>query len=654
MYRLSMFFKAAAVISLVTSCSDFSKSDSSGVKASNKIERIWASVSNDFQVTGIDQSSYLFQDNSSCKNTTEIFRKKAAEELHYWYKIEASWLDGEGGDEPYVENTMGIPEAVEDASNVDFGSKSSEYSDTNNQVAGVEEADVLKTDGHYIFLASYGSEINVMTKDHKLIKRFKLGAALHSKAQLVLGKNKTIFAVIDDNKKTRVYKIDYQNESKVTSKLISEFHGFREAIRKVDDKLYLVLSEHFEGISEFSAFNHSDLNSSNIAAYFKNDLKKLKEMNLGELLGVSDESVKRICSKMYVQGHYSTTNESSSGLGRDSGFGFYNRARYGLTKVIGIDLVTQAVSESGVAKIVDHVYMNKSSLYLANANYEDSTLFHKFSLDGEISYRGSGEIDGRVLNQFSMDEYKGVLRVAVTKRGSGPSVNQVLTIAEAEDKKLEIIGETENLAKGERIYSVRFNGEKGYVVTFREIDPLFTLDLQDPKSPEVLGELKIPGFSTYMHLIGDEKILAIGDSGSGNVKLSLFDVSDMAAPAEIDNLIIEDSHYSEAQFNHLAFNYYAPLKKLAVPFYVSSGKNDIKVFDIDDTISEAGSFGVSNCRYWDNSVRSLFIGDRIYGVSSRELVSVAVDNISNSEGYVIGNVIGECARNEEIYWDQTF
>ena len=106
MYRLSRFFKAAAVISLVTSCSDFSKSDSSGVKASNKIERIWASVSNDFQITGIDQSAYLVQDNSSCKNTAETFRKEAAEELHSSYKLAASRLDGNGNDENLMLKTQ--------------------------------------------------------------------------------------------------------------------------------------------------------------------------------------------------------------------------------------------------------------------------------------------------------------------------------------------------------------------------------------------------------------------------------------------------------------------------------------------------------------------------------------------------------------------
>ena len=143
---------------------------------------------------------------------------------------------------------------------------------------------------------------------------------------------------------------------------------------------------------------------------------------------------------MYVQGYYSPTNEATQGLGRASGFGLSLPPGYGLTKVIGIDLVTQAVSESGVAQIVDHIYMSKSSLYLGMTDYQDSTLFHKFSVDGEISYKGSGGIDGLILNQFSMDEYKGVLRVAVTKKSSGSTVKQVLTLAEAEDKKLEIIG----------------------------------------------------------------------------------------------------------------------------------------------------------------------------------------------------------------------
>ena len=637
MYLLTKFIKTTTILTFMMSCSDFSE-DKGSSNTSTKITRIWSTASSNFSVTDIDHTYSLALDDSSCKNTTKIFKKKAAEKLYFSYLNAAKWLDKKNNP-VYSERWYSEPVPV--SAEID-SSKAPEYSDTNNQVEGVEEADILKTDGHYIFLASEGAMLNIMTKDHKIIKTFKLNKSLQGTAKLVLGKNKTIFAVLGDGRITKVYKINYQNESKISSTLLSKFKGNRRTIRKLGDTLYLVFSEYFDEGFDSSPYIYSDLNERNISTYFKNGLERLEKMKLAEILGASDELVNRLCSKMYIPTHDVATNNIS--------YSNYTSSRFGLTKVISIDLVNKSMSESGLAEIAEHVYMNKSSLYISSGGYGDLTRLHKFSVDGEISYKGSTGIEGRILNQFSMDEHKGVLRVAVTKRhwDRDNSLNQVITLNETEGKKLKIIGETQDLAKGERIYSVRFHGEKGYVVTFREIDPLFTLDLKDPERPEVLGELKIPGFSTYMHMIGSEKILAIGDSGSGRVKLSLFDVSDMAAPSELDNLILTDSYYSEAQYNHLAFNYFAPLKKLALPVPVGSGKNEIKVFDINDTISEAGSFSFSKCRHRQHQSRSLFIGDRIYGVSSKELMSAQVGDIENSEATRLN--IGKCDYEVVPYW----
>ncbi len=172
----------------------------------------------------------------------------------------------------------------------------------------------------------------------------------------------------------------------------------------------------------------------------------------------------------------------------------------------------------------------------------------KISLDMKIE--GTGSVPGSLLNQFSLDEHEGYLRVAVTIGqgfGSGDSANDVYVL----DQNLDIVGSVLDMGLTERIYSVRFIGDKGYVVTFRQIDPFYVLDLSSPTSPQLKGELKIPGYSSYLHPITDDRILGIGKEDQ-NVKISLFDVSDPSNPTEADKYTLKE-YWSDILNTHHAF-----------------------------------------------------------------------------------------------------
>ena len=176
----------------------------------------------------------------------------------------------------------------------------------------------------------------------------------------------------------------------------------------------------------------------------------------------------------------------------------------------------------------------------------------RISIDGDLDVTATGEVPGYPLNQWSMDEHEDYLRIATTIPGvhGAASENDVYVL----DTDLAVTGSVEGLGETERIYAVRFEGDKGYVVTFREIDPFYTLDLADPANPEMEGELKIPGFSNYLHPLDDDGDLVLGvGEQEGKVKLSTFDVSDREDPIELHAEILENERFSEANRNHRAF-----------------------------------------------------------------------------------------------------
>jgi len=290
----------------------------------------------------------------------------------------------------------------------------------------------------------------------------------------------------------------------------------------------------------------------------------------------------------------------------------------GITSVATIDLAdpNAGVEQTAVLARTHIVYANATSLYLADQHWwwwpapgqVDWSYLFKFDLSDPRRARfvAAGGVEGHLLDQFSMDEREGYLRVATTiarrvedndsRWGRVDTTNRVSVL----DRDLAVVGQTPDLAAGERIFSARFVGTRGFVVTFRQVDPLFTLDLSDPRAPRVVGELKVPGFSTYIHPLGANHLLTIGihqdepdPNGQVNwnrraLKLSIFDVSDFARPREaFTQLVGTSASWSEALHEHKAFNYFAARGLLAIPFADWSGGgwggfvSQLKVYEVD-------------------------------------------------------------------------
>ena len=234
------------------------------------------------------------------------------------------------------------------------------------------------------------------------------------------------------------------------------------------------------------------------------------------------------------------------------------------------------------------LYASASALYVAtptssdfSSSWADRTVVHKFdtSRPEGVTHLASGVFEGNVLNQFSLDEHDGHLRVATSgisrDDGLNMQVNRIQVLRQ-QGSNLEVVGKTGALAAGESIMSARFMGPRGFVVTFRQIDPLFTFDLSNPANPRQVGELKVPGYSTYLHPLGANHLIGLGlhvpapgpwqpDSAPTGPKLSIFDVSDFAHPREVSSMVLSAGGSSTALHDHRGFTFMADKNLLALP-----------------------------------------------------------------------------------------
>jgi hypothetical protein len=304
------------------------------------------------------------------------------------------------------------------------------------------------------------------------------------------------------------------------------------------------------------------------------------------------------------------------------------------------------------------VYASTEALYVTASGWDEGgphTQVHRFALpaDGPAAHTGSGRAPGALLNQFSLSERDGVLRVVTTLDGSGIAASEPalrgdaqtvepaigrgpvsqgrLTVLDTEGDTLDEIGHLDGLGPGEQVKSVRFVEDLAYVVTFRTTDPLYALDLSDPSAPRLLGELKIPGFSEYLHPLGDGLLLGVGrdaDPDTGierGFKVSLFDISDPAAMSEVDQLIVPDAS-SPVSGDHRAFLWDAGRRQAVVPVeaYGSPERSGAMVLRVDGgrlqqvaNLHHDGFGGVP--------MRSFVVDDQLWTLSMQGLASTSAD-----------------------------
>ncbi len=452
-----------------------------------------------------------------------------------------------------------------------FETASSDYSATNIQVQGVDEADIVKTDGKYLYTLSRGSVLILSAEPPgRVLSRVEPGGTVEElfvqgDRLVVLGQEYAIPEPVP-------VPLPLPGLAMVPPSampIVPPSYGTSRAYVKVYDISRREAPRALQNVSADGSYFDSRLIGNHLYVVVNDPVRWFA----GEVA----------MPRVSVNG--ATTAVKAPEIGRVRPTESADR----FTTFLSVDLsggreLAREVLLTGEAQTLyvsaDHIYVahTESVPYLQEESWgtpAERTLVHKIAIrDGEIRYASSGRVPGRLLNQFSLDQHNGTLRVATTtgEVWSGNSANHVYVL----DEGLAITGRLENLARGERIYSARFLGERLYLVTFKKVDPLFVIDLKDPRAPRVLGELKIPGYSDYLHPYDENHIIGVGketiESGTGNfawyqgLKLALFDVSNVSNPREFAKVVVGDRGTdSEALRDHKAFLFSKARDLLVLP-----------------------------------------------------------------------------------------
>ena len=435
------------------------------------------------------------------------------------------------------------------------------YSTTNIQVAGVDEADIVKTDGEHIYVVSGNKTI--------IVKAYP-----PEQAQIVseIELEGTIIGIFINGDRLVLFEQEMP------------YYVYYDDVPVVEESYVPYISPAIA----IKVYDVSDRENPQLQREVSSDGQYISSRMIGDYTyvvanePVYEEEGELNLPKIHVGGN--ETEIPATDIYYSDVSDYY----YMYTTIIAINTQNddqEPTYETILLGASSNLYVSLNNIYLTfpvwgtdilGREVWDSpkTSIHRIHVEGdEIEYVASGEVPGMVLNQFCMDEYDGHFRVATTTYGE-TTRNHVYIL----DMDLNIVGSLEDLAPGETIYSARFMGERGYLVTFKQVDPLFVIDLSDPYNPEELGYLKVTGYSDYLHPYDENHIIGIGkettDAGEFawylGVKISLFDVTDVSNPVEISKYEIGDRGTdSPVLWDHKAFLFDKSRNLLVMPVLVA-------------------------------------------------------------------------------------
>ena len=664
---------------------------------------------------------------SSIEEETRANLIQAVDDVYYWG---GGWMEDDM--EMVADSSDGATSAAPQLRN-----EGTDYSGTNNQEQGVDEADFVKTDGFHIYFLDNGmlhimdipefgeiehasttliegSPVAMMLNGDRLVVISTVSSwSLDSEDPLsdAMGWSGDWYGWrISTLTKFTVYDISNTTSPSVNRELYIE--GYYMTAREVGGTVravthawmdvpglqhWLDYPDNYWG-SEYNESMRRNAREKSAATAIQHNQQVLEEIRLEEILPQVHE---RIGDEIIT--HHLSGDDCSDFAAPESAL---NR---GYTSIFTIDLISEEL-EFEADHIVGNwplVYSSQDTLIITenawdlwwfwgNDDLNEATNIHTFDISepGETEYSGSGRVDGTIQNQFSISEHEGVVRVATTTGQWGrwwmenpePMESHVITMSHALDlesgqQHLLEMGRVDGIAYNETIWSARFVEDRAYLVTFQNMDPLWTIDLSNPTNPQIMGELEVPGVSTYIHPLSDDAILTIGlgpadeETGLGldwgHTRLSLFNVSNFSDPQLTQALSIspvDDPEegwtwaWSEATWEHKAFQYWAPKGMLAIPmntyrydYYYDEAGNYHYDYDwvsklmivnvteegleIHGEVDHSQFYEADENRWWSsyNIRRSIFMGDYIYAISHGGITVTHLDSLEETDSHQFTN-----------------
>ena len=471
-----------------------------------------------------------------------------------------------------------------------------DYSQTNVREAGVDEGDVVKTDGSYLYILKSSGSVRIVD-----IRETKMKEVAEIQPEKL---NESIEDLYLDGDRLMLVTTGYESSMEEAESDMYTVNRYQYTALTVYDITEREHPEMTGRITQEGDYLQSRKNGDYVY------LLTQYSPSLGD--SFEDSSVMPLVNeqKLAISDVYLPDQTSQSD--------------YLVASGINIQDPENVISSKAIVSGAADFYMSSDNLFICNNNWNDgksSTEILRFACeDGEITAGAMCELPGFLNDTFSLDEYQGYLRVLLTEDSNGES-NSLYIL----DADMQVTGAIRDLADGETIRSARFMGTMAYFVTFRQTDPLFCADLSDPDNPQILSELKLTGFSSYLHPYGDHLLLGVGyeaeeETGSQTgVKLSMFDISDPSQVEELDKYVIKGASYLPSDYNYKAI--LADGEKNLIGF-VCDGEYLVFSYDEEKGFQNLLTYTMSDWEYWDGdaSCRGVYAGDEFYIVDQDEVL----------------------------------
>ncbi|HVK71976.1 MAG TPA: beta-propeller domain-containing protein [Kofleriaceae bacterium] len=593
-----------------------------------------------------------------------------------------------------------------------------DYSGTNNQEGGVDEADFVKTDGYHVYTIN-GNRLHIfgVPEFGQLTAVSATPLEGHPRELLLDGDRVAVFSIVNPSQlpaghplRALVGRTDtdlgwYWRSDLLTKLTILDVADRSQPrlLRELYLEGYYQTGREVDGSVRIGAYSWINTPWSWWWFWYESDDDKERAKQLARAR-IEAMSLDDLLPNIYVRtpdGAIATRR--LVGTSCRSWYRPTDSSAHGVTSILSVDLRSDDLRIES-----DHVITNYSTLYastdtlvLTEAAHDwwwfyrwehdpDLLNVHMFDIatPGRTTYLASGRVEGHLTDQFAIDEQDGYLRLATTTdlwrrwwldpddQQAQPAPTTHVWVLARRAGRLREVGHLGGIAPGERLFAARFLPDRAFLVTFEQIDPLFTIDLTDPIRPRLVGELEVPGFSTYLHPIAAGKLLSIGVGGdetgaNWRTQVSLFDVSDMTRPRLDDTEVLVNDQgwgWSEALYEHKAFQYWAPKKLLAIPMtsyaddydpqtgqwtYRYLSRLELVEVDLATGLSRRGSidhsafYNTDPDHYWyyRDIRRSIFMGDYVYAISD---VAITVHRVSDL-GQVAAEVLPGYDQ-DDLYW----